>query len=766
MAQTNPGPIQAKPTTDPATQINNAMQSASTPINTQGAVQGQARGKYDQPLQAPAQQINNAMQTASAQPTQSPAQQVQSGWQNAATQTKAQPSVQAQANAQTTQEAMGGVYRVGDNGQAPKGLKVGDQVVTGGGTYTIKSVNADGTYQSQLTNPNQTTGTYTGQYANAPVAPTNVYRVGADGKAPTGLKVGDQVVTGGGTYQITGVNADGSYQSQLVNRDQTTGNYTGAYTNGQGTPAAQTQPQAQTQPSVYKVGADGKAPSGLKVGDQVVTAGGTYTIVGVNPDGTYQSRLTDPNQTTGTYTGQYVNGQNGDTSVQPTGNIYKVGADGKAPTGLKVGDQVVTAGGTYIITGVNPDGTYQSQLINRDQNTGNYTGQYTNSQPEIPGFAQPYQSGIDYSIEIQKALARGDLVAAAYFEQQRNAKIDAEGLGDKYAKTYQYAQYLDQLTPERQAMLMNGYVRESLAPQNPGDQINDLLTEWRAAAEAQAQGQIDYATQQGINELTRAMEDAQPQFQQQLDQLDIDTARAMSNSAMYAEARGDRGGIGQSQYNEVQAAALKNKQAIDTARTKLATDTARQIADLRAQGEFQKADQLLTLSQQYLAKAMELAQWNANWALSQEEMARELEQWEANHAIQVANITGIYNGQPTRAAQDDERDRVASVGEALLKVGVMPSDEQLAAIGMTKDQAQAYIWALTMGFSTGGSSSGGGSYSGSGGSSSYSGSGSGTPYTPPSNPTTTQAVNAALTYHQPKDAAPTPWQKPIASGTQ
>jgi hypothetical protein len=36
-------------------------------------------------------------------------------------------------------------------------------------------------------------------------------------------------VTGGGTYRITGVNADGSYQSQLVNKGQTTRNYGGSY---------------------------------------------------------------------------------------------------------------------------------------------------------------------------------------------------------------------------------------------------------------------------------------------------------------------------------------------------------------------------------------------------------------------------------------------------------------------------------------------------------------------------------------------------------
>ena len=57
----------------------------------------------------------------------------------------------------------------------------------------------------------------------------SVYRVESGGRAPVGLSAGDEVVTGGGTYRITGVNADGSYQSQLVNKNQTTRNYGGSY---------------------------------------------------------------------------------------------------------------------------------------------------------------------------------------------------------------------------------------------------------------------------------------------------------------------------------------------------------------------------------------------------------------------------------------------------------------------------------------------------------------------------------------------------------
>lgn len=57
-----------------------------------------------------------------------------------------------------------GIYMVGANGKAPKGLSAGDQVVTGGGTYTIDIVNSDGTYSSKLTNSSQNTSNYKGVY--------------------------------------------------------------------------------------------------------------------------------------------------------------------------------------------------------------------------------------------------------------------------------------------------------------------------------------------------------------------------------------------------------------------------------------------------------------------------------------------------------------------------------------------------------------------------------------------------------------------------
>ena len=96
-------------------------------------------------------------------------------------------------------------------------------------------------------------------------------------------------------------------------------------------------------------------------------------------------------------------------------------------------------------------------------------------------------------------------------------------------------------------------------------QLRELLSAWQEAAQQQANGQIDYATQQAIRELERALEDAQPQFKEQAESVAIDERQAMDNAALYAQLRGDNGGIGQEQYNSIQNTAAQNRLAVQQA---------------------------------------------------------------------------------------------------------------------------------------------------------------------------------------------------------
>lgn len=280
--------------------------------------------------------------------------------------------------------------------------------------------------------------------------------------------------------------------------------------------------------------------------------------------------------------------------------------------------------------------------------------------------------------------------------------------------TPQLQQYYSQAALEQAKMKNSAETKQ---------RIQAYLDQGKAASEQQVQRQIDYAVQQGTRELQRAEEDAQPQFQAQRDQIARDEAAAKSNAALYAEMRGDRGGIGQEQYSSIMNTAAINRQAVNSAQVKLSTDTARAISDLRSKGEFEKADKLLEITQSYLSQLVELEQWAANYDLSVAQFNENVRQWGANfyanllqfdlqNEISVASLTGSYRGMPTMAVQqynnelynqamqynlglDQQRnEQLASMGTALLQAGIMPNAEQLAAMGMTQGQASTYVSAV------------------------------------------------------------------------
>lgn len=234
-------------------------------------------------------------------------------------------------------------------------------------------------------------------------------------------------------------------------------------------------------------------------------------------------------------------------------------------------------------------------------------------------------------------------------------------------------------------------------------ELKGMLQQILDSQKQQSQQQIDYGVEQGVNELTRAMEDAAQQYQTQRNQIAADEARAKDNQALYAEARGDRGGIGAAQYDSIQNTAALNRRAVNDAQVKLGTDTARQIADLRSQGEFQKADQLLSITQNYLSQLMSLEQWAMQANIGVDEFNAQLQQWADEYNLNVqkfltdldlsaAQLTGVFaNGARTLAYQNQLDESLANSGAALLSAGVMPSRQQLKAMGMTETQAKAYL---------------------------------------------------------------------------
>ena len=238
---------------------------------------------------------------------------------------------------------------------------------------------------------------------------------------------------------------------------------------------------------------------------------------------------------------------------------------------------------------------------------------------------------------------------------------------------------------------------------NRAPDLTGLLDGWLESSKQQLENKVDYAVQQGVTELQRAEEDAHQKFQTQQAQVSKDEAKALDNQALYAEVRGDRGGIGQAQYAQIQANAMTNRRTINSARTKLATDTARQIADLRSQGEFQKADAVLELTQSYLSQLMDLEKWGAEFNLGVDQFNSQIERWQADFDASVGEMLGNYKGVPTlenqkfqTSAAQAERETLAASGAAALSAGIRPSAAQQAAMGYTDVQVEAELAAYQL----------------------------------------------------------------------
>ena len=218
----------------------------------------------------------------------------------------------------------------------------------------------------------------------------------------------------------------------------------------------------------------------------------------------------------------------------------------------------------------------------------------------------------------------------------------------------------------------------------------------------------DYAVAQGVKALDRNLQDSRAKFQTQRNQVDADEAKALDNQVLYAEARGDRGGIGMTQYGGIQNTAATNRQVVNSAEVKLQTDTARQIADLRAQGEFEKADKVLEISNKYLTELQNLEKWAKEKNVGVQEFNAKLRQWENEYLLKVgeyltdteleaAKLYGVSaNGAETADYRNAVAARYAEGARAMMNAGIVPSASQLEALGWTPEQYWIYRMAQGM----------------------------------------------------------------------
>lgn len=230
--------------------------------------------------------------------------------------------------------------------------------------------------------------------------------------------------------------------------------------------------------------------------------------------------------------------------------------------------------------------------------------------------------------------------------------------------------------------------QQNVTASKPAGTAATDITAGYADAEKQMISSVNAATNAAVAEVENSVAEADERFQTQRDGVALDEAQAADNSALYSQLRGDNGGVGKAQYDSIRNTAAVNRAEINRAQTAFARDAAVEIAALQAKGEYEKADKLLDIAQERLSALTKLAQWQAEFNAEREEFDEKLRQWQAEYELAAAKVTGIApNGAPTA----DSKAKLAALGEAMLKKGLMPSAAQLTAMGMTAAQAREYI---------------------------------------------------------------------------
>lgn len=124
-----------------------------------------------------------------------------------------------------------------------------------------------------------------------------------------------------------------------------------------------------------------------------------------------------------------------------SGGYYKVQANGKAPAGLSVGDNVVTAGGIYKITGVNKDGSYTSEKVSEEnikaiesvgKNVGNVQNTIDNTAQDIQGNLNINSNNIKQTLidESGNVIASNSTIASAVNNNRLANAVNANTLAN------------------------------------------------------------------------------------------------------------------------------------------------------------------------------------------------------------------------------------------------------------------------------------------------------------------------------------------------
>ena len=379
------------------------------------------------------------------------------------------------------------------------------------------------------------------------------------------------------------------------------------------------------------------------------------------------------------------------------------------------------------------DGGYSSGRSSRDDDGDWYAGSSTSSATSSTGSGyKPYVQGqnaaLDRELAVwsqryneakERALA-GDMSAVM---DMRNANDEANKLRNAYGYAAVFANE-DINNVKKQINYYGGGSSGggggvSAAVEsgwNSGGAVEDLseyLEELYAAQRRQTLANLNNAYQQNVNAINRAGEGVDARYQNARNQAAGASELAARNFAEYAAASGLNSGAGGQAELARNVTLQNNLNDINTAEAEVYADLELQLANAEmeynnaiAQAE---ASNDFALAESLYQEKVRVQQELVNQQMQQYEM--DLQNRQLAFQQQQAEIANQqWQQQFDYGVEQDRKSALAAAGAGLLNQGVMPGAEQLEAMGLSAEEAQAYINNLSILNSFSAAGRGGGAY--------------------------------------------------------
>lgn len=288
----------------------------------------------------------------------------------------------------------------------------------------------------------------------------------------------------------------------------------------------------------------------------------------------------------------------------------------------------------------------------------------------------------DYSVLLQQAMQQG---ASAQVVQnlldQRTQKAQQNG----------YTQYMyDDVYGAAMDYIRNAEAEVPYSPNYMGaiTDNSDYLNQMYEAQKRAALAQINNAYQQNVNAIDRAGEGVDTRYQNARNQAAGASELAARNFNEYAAASGLNSGAG-GQAELARNVALQNSLGdIDTAEAQTYADLELQLAN--AETEYNNA---IAEAEANGDAALAAALYQEKVRVQEATLQAMMQQYQDNL---LANQTKHQWQQDAESAQLANRQQLAQYGTAWLEKGVMPSQEMLDAMGITQQDAQAFLNQLSL----------------------------------------------------------------------